>query len=248
MIELEKNESMPSLVEVFGQRPGRMTLLDAGFKRMEIEKKLVLEIGCSVGEASAHVAEEYGARVSAIDISPEDIEKAERLNKHPYVKYEVARAEALPFEEEKFDVVFSEAAFSLLREKEKSVAEYHRVLKKKGYVLINDFMIKNSVEDNLRADMSFIPCFAGVGTKDEYKKFFLDKGFDLVFESDESKEIIKTAMWISKTYKTSPNELSELFSGFLSNNKTEKDSGSCQCFFKQAGLGYVQMIFRKGGK
>ena len=193
------------------------------------------------------MAESYGCKVTAIDISQEDIEKAGRLNEHHHVTYEMARAEDLPYENENFDIVFSEAAFSLLQEKEKSVSEYRRVLKKNGYVLINDFMIKNKVEENLRADMSFIPCFAGVETKEEYKKYFIDKGFDLVFESDESKEIIKTAMWISKTYKTSPDGLSELFSGFLSKEKSGNDTGSCQCFFKQAKLGYVQMIFRKGG-
>lgn len=243
-----KTETMPSLVEVFGKRPGRMGLLESGFERMKAREGSVLEIGCSVGEASAHVARRYGCDVAAVDISAEDIEKAASMNAHPHVKYETARAEALPYENENFDVVFSEAAFSLLKEKEKSVSEYRRVLKKKGHVLINDFVLKNSIDENLRSDMSFIPCFAGVESKESYIKYFEDQGFKLVHESDESKEIVKTAMWIAKTYGTPISDLSGLFSGFLGKSNPEKDSGSCQCFFEQAKLGYAQLIFRKGGK
>ena len=248
MTGLPKAETMPSLVEVFGKRPGRMGLLDSGLERLDAENSVVLEIGCSVGEASAHVASKYGCIVSAIDISSEDIEKAKRSNGHPNVRYETARAEAIPFEDEKFDVVFSEAAFSLLKEKEKSVSEYRRVLKGNGCVLINDFTLRNSIDESLRGDMDFIPCFAGVDTKEGYIKYFEEQGFELAYESDESKEIVKTAMWIAKAYKTPLSELSGLFSGFLSKNDPEKDSGSCECFFQSARLGYVQLIFRKGGK
>lgn len=239
---------MSSLVEVFGKRPGRMGLLESGLERIDARKSLILEIGCSVGEASAHVAKKYGCRVAAIDISSEDIEKAERLNGHPNVRYEMARAEAIPFEDEKFDMVFSEAAFSLLKEKEKSVSEYRRVLKENGCVLINDFILKDSIDESLRGDMDFIPCFAGVETKEGYIKYFEDQGFELVHESDESKEIVKTAMWIAKAYKTPLSDLSGLFSGFLSKSNPEKDSRSCECFFQSVKLGYVQLIFRKGGK
>jgi len=248
MTGLPKLETTPSLVEVFGKRPGRMGLLELGLERLDAENSVVLEIGCSVGEASAHVAKKYGCRVSAIDISSEGIEKAKRFNGHPNVRYETARAEELPYEDEKFDVVFSEAAFSLLKQKKKSVSEYRRVLKENGCVLINDFILRNSIDESLRGDMDFIPCFAGVETKEGYIKYFEDQGFELVHESDESKEIVKTAMWIAKVYKTPLSELSGLFSGFLSKSDSQKDSGSCECFLKTAKLGYVQMIFRKGGK
>lgn len=238
------------LIEVFGARPGRLDLLYKGLDFINVNEKFkVLEIGCSIGEAAVKVYEKCKCNVTAADISEALIKEAEnKCNHKGNVEFIVADAEYMPFENNSFDLVFSEAAFSLLKNKENAVKEYYRVLKNNGYVLINDFITRKKASKVIQDKMSFIPCFAGVKQTDEYIGYFQEQGFELLASSDESKEIIKTAWWISKQYNYSINSLDELFAEFLGGQDTKvTDSEMCGSFFKSAQLGYAQLIFRKGG-
>lgn len=99
------------------------------------KKSKVLDLGCGTGIATRQLTE------SSLDIIGVDsdlmmIEKA-REYKFPKIKYLVAEAENLPFDNNEFDMVTAFGAFHWFRDK-KSVMEIKRILKNNGvFVAIN---------------------------------------------------------------------------------------------------------------
>ncbi len=238
------------LIEIFGQRPGRFELALKGAKTAGIDcRSKVLEVGCSYGDTAFLLAEAFGCEVTGIDLAGEYIDQAVDRTDHTgcKVNFLVADAEKMPFMDQSFDYIFCEAAFSLLKNKEAAISEYHRILGEKGKVIVNDFYLKNQVSENVQEKMDFIPCFYGIKTADEYRKFFSEKGFSQLVFADYPSEIIRISMWLSKAYGISYKELSRLFVNLLGPN----DDNPCDClhdskeFFKKARLGYGQFIFEK---
>jgi len=239
------------LIEVFGSRPGRHKLTLNGAVKANITKgSKVLEIGCAHGDSCVLLSQKFGCSVIGVDISEEIIEKAIEKHitaqKNGKVQFVVANAAELPFPDKTFDIILSEAAFSLIEDKERAAKEYYRVLVPEGKVIVNDFTIHNKIAEELHKKMKFIPCFAGVKTVDGYIKVFEKIGFKKICFEDHSKEIIKTALWISKSYTWPADSLGELFARLLgcSCNKNKNIENSKE-FFKKARLGYVQLIFEK---
>ena len=238
------------LIQVFGQRPGRFELALKGAEITGIDRKSkILEVGCSYGDTSFLLAEAFGCEVTGIDLAREYIDQAIARTDHPdcKVKFIVADAAKMPFLDQTFGYVFCEAAFSLLKNKEAVIEEYHRILREKGKVIVNDFYLKKQVSESVQKKMDFIPCFHGIKTSEDYFKIFSDKGFDRLLFADYSSEIIRTSMWLSKAYGVSFKELNQLFVTLLGQN----DDDHCDClndskeFFKEARLGYGQFIFEK---
>lgn len=75
----------------------------------DIRGKRIIDLGCGLGEASVYFALK-GARVTAVDLSPEMLKVVDRLSKryHVRVRTTLASVERLPFKKnEKFDVVYA---------------------------------------------------------------------------------------------------------------------------------------------
>ena len=102
----------------------------------------VLDVGCGTGATPCYLAKMHGCRVVGVDISEGMIdrsnERARREGVENSVKFRVADAQNLPFEDALFDVVISESITTFLEDKERAVSEYVRVKKSGGYVGLNE--------------------------------------------------------------------------------------------------------------
>ena len=102
----------------------------------------ILDVGCGVGLTACYIAKEYGCKVVAVDISEEMVKRAEERAKRKgiedKVEFEVADAQALPFEDDLFDAVISESVNAFIENKQKAINEYKRVAKVGGYVGFNE--------------------------------------------------------------------------------------------------------------
>lgn len=111
------------------------TIADSVIARMPIRAhSTVLDLSCGTGWATRRLASRaHHGKVWGVDVSPAMVERARRAaNNPPTVDFEVARADALPFDPETFDAIFSLEAFYYYPDVPAALAECLRVLKPSG--------------------------------------------------------------------------------------------------------------------
>jgi SAM-dependent methyltransferase len=111
------------------------------------EAREVLNVGCGIGVGSAYVARTYGCHVVGVDISERMIawsrQRAREERIEDKVKFQVANVLDLPFDADRFDVVFCESVIAFVADKRQAIQECVRVAKPGGYVGLNEsFWIK----------------------------------------------------------------------------------------------------------
>lgn len=127
-----------------------LTTRERTFKRRILERaalragESVLDLGCGTGTlAIAAQRDQPAASVTGLDADPEVLERAR--SKAAAAGAEVAFDEgfstALPYEDERFDVVLSTLFFHHLTDDDKraTAAEARRVLRPRGRVVVGDF-------------------------------------------------------------------------------------------------------------
>jgi ubiquinone/menaquinone biosynthesis C-methylase UbiE len=98
-----------------------------------------LEVGCGSGFASAHLAGKYGMRVVGTDAEEDRIKTALRKNiGSDRLSFMVADATALPFEDNRFDLVLAQNVFHHISDWKAAAGEIARVLGPGGLFLISD--------------------------------------------------------------------------------------------------------------
>jgi SAM-dependent methyltransferase len=144
-----------------GKDPDRLTLDDiAAVEEFhsrgrdateEIAKKLpltsearMLDVGSGIGGPARYFASTYGMHVTGIDLTPEFREVAvmfsERLGLADKNEFITGDALELPFDDETFDIVFTEHASMNIEDKDRMFAEMYRVLKPGGMLGLYDIM------------------------------------------------------------------------------------------------------------
>jgi SAM-dependent methyltransferase len=96
----------------------------------------VLDVGTGTGVVAVTAAR-AGARVSALDLTPELLTEARENGKiagHPEIAWQEGDAEKLPYADASFDVVVSQFGHMFAPRPEVAVAEMRRVLKPSGRV------------------------------------------------------------------------------------------------------------------
>jgi len=104
--------------------------------------KCVLVVGCGNGISVCKILKMSGCTIVGIDISERMVDlsrkRAENEVLSERVEFNVADVQDLPFSENMFDVVISESVTSFHDDKQKAISEYVRVLKKGGYLGLNE--------------------------------------------------------------------------------------------------------------
>jgi len=102
----------------------------------------VLEVGCGTGVSACHLAGRYGSSLTGVDLSERMIEWAEKRAKRKglesLVQFRNADGRELPFEDGCFDAVICESVTAFASDKQQAVCEYARVVKKDGYIGLNE--------------------------------------------------------------------------------------------------------------
>ncbi|MDR0723347.1 MAG: methyltransferase domain-containing protein [Treponema sp.] len=99
----------------------------------------ILDAGTGAGFMSFILAKE-GHHVTGIDFSPVMLEEAEYIKNKTglTVDFQLSHIDALPFENETFDVIIARNTTWLMPNPEKTFAEWNRVLKEKGALIYFD--------------------------------------------------------------------------------------------------------------
>jgi SAM-dependent methyltransferase len=102
----------------------------------------VLDVGCGIGGPSRFLANQFGCRVTGLDVTAEFIEVATMLARRTgladKVSYRQGDALDLPFPEASFDLVWSQNAAMNIADRDRLYAEMRRVLKPQGRLALQD--------------------------------------------------------------------------------------------------------------
>lgn len=102
----------------------------------------VLDVSCGRGTQAVFYAQEYGVRVTGIDLSPDmvaaAVARAKAAGVTDRVDFEIGDSQRLPFDDESFDVVINECAVGIPDDSQLVLDEMVRVLKPGGRIAIHE--------------------------------------------------------------------------------------------------------------
>jgi arsenite methyltransferase len=172
------------------------------------EGELILDLGSGSGMDSFIAALKVGAKgkVTGVDMTDEQLEKAERLRKeHQFnnVSFHKFYIEKTSFPNASFDVAISNGVINLSSEKEKVFAEISRVLKPGGRMVIADIVTEKRLPENITCDSTlWAACIGGASQHDDYLNVIERAGLKVVMvKSNEAYSFIsKSAKGATKEY------------------------------------------------
>jgi arsenite methyltransferase len=133
------------------------------------ERVLDLGSGSGMDAFAAAVQVGPGGSVTGVDITPEQLAKAERLRSEGHVSFHRARIEELPFQDGSFDAVISNGVVNLSADKPRVFAEAARVLRPGGRLALADIVTERQIAARTacQADL-WAACIAGASHIDRY--------------------------------------------------------------------------------
>ena len=143
----------------------------------------VIDLGSGAGNDCFVARHETGieGKVIGIDFTPIMIQKARaNAQKLGYnnVEFREGDIDAMPVADNIADVIVSNCVLNLVPNKNKVIAEMHRVLKPGGHFSVSDIVLAGKLPDALREDAEmYAGCVAGAIQKEDYLQLMLDRGF-----------------------------------------------------------------------
>ncbi len=184
-------------------------VLDALISELTLKSQnRILDLGSGPGIIPirlAHVFKtDYEINICGIEISEKAVQLGNKVIKEKDLNNSInlvrGDVENLPFIDEGYDAVISNATLNLLPDKKKSFYEMARVTKNKGQIIIGDCIAKigetcKESEDN---DRLWSQCVAGAPTKTEFKQYANEAGLTILEIKDLTKEVaslVKNRLW-----------------------------------------------------
>ena len=100
----------------------------------------ILDVGCGIGGSSLYLAEKFAANVTGITLSPVQASRATERARAAFlnssVRFQVANALEMPFEDNSFDFIWSLESGEHMPDKTQFIAECYRVLKPQGKLIL----------------------------------------------------------------------------------------------------------------
>lgn len=152
----------------------------------------VLDIGSGIGGTSRCLVKEFGCRVTGIDLTDEYCQVASMLTAKVgldgLIDYHQGDATNLPFEDNQFDVVWTEHVAMNIPDKRRFYSEMYRVLKPGGTLAIYDVLAGASGPVLYPIPWARTPDTSFLASPEELRNLLLDAGFSISDWKDTTAE------------------------------------------------------------
>lgn len=189
----------------------------------------VVDLGCGNGNTAMWLAESVGCEVLGVDSSGVRVDNAKRTLEalepqlRQRVRFEKASVTELPFGDASFTHAWSQATIYHVPDKEKALAEAHRVLESGGIFVFDDLIKpKQEVSDKARTHVYDRLLFDTNFSFASYQESLKDAGFTIVDATD-----------LSSHLATSYARLAEM---------ARKATGADEAHFKALSAAYETMV------
>lgn len=156
----------------------------------------MLDIASGAGTSALLAARERGCEVVGVDYGEGAVAganaEAQGGGLGDRVSFVRADAEALPFEDDSFDVVLCECALCTFTDKPTAIAEIRRVLRPGGRVAISDVVADHSrLPEDLRGTMATVACVGSALPEQGYRELLEAAGFELTAVESASEDVAR---------------------------------------------------------
>ncbi len=164
--------------------PGGLALTERLGALLELNRSShVLDVAAGTGASAIHLAGHYRCRVTGVDLSAENVDRANTAAQSSgladRVHFQVADAESLPFPDASFDALLCECAFCTFPAKTVAASEFARVLRPGGKLGISDLTRAPQLPEELQTLMAWVACIADAQPLDQYHSLLQAAGFTL---------------------------------------------------------------------
>jgi len=155
-----------------------------GLASLRVGEK-VIDLGSGSGLDTFVAGLEVGTtgKVVGVDMTTGQLDKAESLRRDAgfsNVEYVQAHIDALPFEDESFDVVISNGVINLAADKASVFAEAARVLKPGGRLALSDIVTGVQLPQGIVCDVTlWAACIGGAMHRQSYQEAIEEAGFTI---------------------------------------------------------------------
>lgn len=112
----------------------------SGINQFNNTPKNIVDVGCGIGGSTLYLAQKFNAHANGITLSPVQAsratERATEANLQQQVKFQVADALNMPFDDNTFDLVWSLESGEHMPDKTKFLQECYRVLQPGGTLIM----------------------------------------------------------------------------------------------------------------
>jgi ubiquinone/menaquinone biosynthesis C-methylase UbiE len=184
-------EEMPytdfiSLIREENRPPGgKKTIREFLLNSFVNVKSKVLEVGCTNGFTTLEVARVLGCKTYGIDINNKSLFNARNRITKEKAKFIYGDAYNIPFKDNSFDLVICSNATSFMKDKNKALSEYKRVVKPWKFIAVSPmYYLKNPPQKMVDKVSEIIGTKIDITSKEDWLKIFEQSGSEIYYSKD----------------------------------------------------------------
>lgn len=167
------------------RRASRRTIREMAYLLPKLNAEMkVLDLGGGFSGSARYLAHNFGCHVTVLNLSERENERGRRMNKEQGVDHLIdvvdGNFEDIPFEDNTFDVVWSQDAILHSGDREKVLREAARVLKSGGHMVFTDPMMTDDCPKDVLQPIFDRINLESLGSPGFYNAAAQRVGFDVV--------------------------------------------------------------------
>lgn len=178
------------LLEVAGNtiRPGGLALTDRAleFCALPIGSR-VLDVGCGPAASIEHLRARHQLNVVGLDPSEKLLRAGRRRD--PSLGLVQSPGEHLPIAAEQFEAVLTECSLSVMKNSDRALAEFWRVLRADGYLILSDIYARNPAGIEALKYLPLDSCLCGAVSQAQIIDRVTAHGFEVKLWEDHTQAL-----------------------------------------------------------
>jgi len=175
------------LLEVAGDtiRPGGLALTDRALKFCVLPSGArVLDLGCGPAASIEHLRVKH--QLDAVGLDPSEMLLRLGRRRDPSLRLIQSPGEWLPIADDQFEAVLTECSLSVMKNSDRALAEFWRVLRRGGYLILSDIYARNPAGIEALKYLPIDSCLCGAVSQTQIIDRVVVQGFEMKLWEDHT--------------------------------------------------------------